>query len=255
MLNETVLSRLVAAGQTLDVSNPIYMQAEAVASMPRVLDSPPKPITLRKLDDSQAYGACNEFVSSFTGFKQSMNVETSRVQIGDMTRFCDPDIYYALHCLGVFCTHSNKERAVAAGDLFKLIMTTPGEVLTTALVYERLNSVKKPDYYKKEFLRALKACLFINNSTTLLWLTLASDHGYYANASEAGRSYIESHDLDEKGLKKFLNEQWALAKEDSEFMKKILKPVCNKWMVGMIYALHTTNPDVLRTVGQCDGFR
>lgn len=254
MLSEAVLSRLLNSGQALDVSNPIYLQAEAVSSMPRTLDKAPKPIVLRKLDDSRAYGACNEFISAFTEFKESMNVETSRVQIGNMVRFCDPDVYYALHCLGTFCVHSNQDRAAAAGSLFKTIMTTPGEILTTALVYERLKSVKKPEYYTKEFLRALHACMFVHNATTLCWLTLASDHSYYVNASEAGRSYIESNSLDEKGLKKFLNEKWAEAKSDTEFMKKINKPMCNKWMTAMIYALHKSDPEVLKTVDDCNGF-
>lgn len=254
MLNEAILSRLLSNGHKLDVSDPIFMQAEAVSSMPRKWDKAPKPVTLRKLDDSKAYGACNEFIDSYTEYKTSMNLETAQVQIGNMVRFCDPDVFYALHCLGLFCVHGNQERATAAGNLFKVIMTTPGEVLTVAVVYDKLRSLKGVDYYTKEFLRALHACMFVHNATTLCWLTMASDHSYYAEASKAGASYIESQDLDENGLRKFLNEQWALAKADSEFMKKINKPMCNKWMTGMIYALHTTNPDVLKTVDDCDGF-
>ena len=84
-------------------------------------------------------------------------------------------------------------------------------------------------------------------------MTLDSDHAYYKEASKLGAQLIRERELDEKSLKEFLNEQWVSAKADTEFMKKLYKPMCNKWMSAMIYALKD-NPVVFETSGSFDGF-
>lgn len=254
MVREDVLARMLQAGEILDVSNPLYLQAEAVSSKSRILDKPPRTIVLRKLDDSKGFGAAAEFIDMYTSFKRSMNLEVAKIQMGTAVRFCDPEVFYALHCLGLFSRHCVAERAQAAAELFKLIMTTPGEVLSVALIYERLKAFKRNDYYTKQFVMALRACLFMQKEAILLWITLASDHTYYKEASKLGARLIDNQDWNEKELKQFLNAKWAEAKEDKEFIKQLYKPMCNKWMTAMIYALKDEHPEVLKTSGNSDGF-
>ncbi len=254
MLSEEIISRLITAGEKIDPSNPVYWEANAVSSKPRVLDKAPPYIKLRKLDDGQRYGACYEFISSYSDYKKSMNLEMACIRVGELERLCDPDIFYALHCLGKACIHCDLERATAAADLFKLLMTTPGEVLTVKIVYDRLKQVKSKDYYTKQFLQALQLCLFGGNSVNLYWLSIASDHGVYKNASKLGASMIAEKGWNETDVKKELNTAYAQAKEDKEFMKSLYRPACNKYMAAMIYLLKDKHPEALDTTGSRDGF-
>lgn len=253
MLREDILIRMQQAGQALNLENPIYLKADGLSRLPRKLDKAPKPITLRAPSLEQSYGCANEFIMMYNEQRTSQGLETAKIRVNNAVRFCDPEVYYALYCLALNSVHCVPERAVAAGDLFKTIMTTPCNVLTVAKVYERLQTMHPKEYYMKQLMMALKACLFGSNSAVLYWMTLASDHAYYKEASKLGAQLIRERELDEKSLKEFLNEQWVSAKADTEFMKKLYKPMCNKWMSAMIYALKD-NPVVFETSGSFDGF-
>lgn len=254
MLREDILIRMQQAGEALDVSNPVYLQAEGISRLPRKLDKAPKPIKLKTIDLDQQYGCANEFIMMYSEYKQSMNLEVAKIQVAGNVRFCDVEVYYALHCLALCGIHCIPERATAASDLFKLIITTPCQVLTAKAVYERLQSIKKPDYYTKQFRTALSACIFGDSTVILYWLTLASDHGYYENASKCGAQFIREKGFNELELRKFLNEKYAEARADLEFMKQLYKPMCNKWMTAMIYTLKGQSPEVLQTTGSSEGF-
>lgn len=253
MLREDILIRMQQAGQHLDVENPVYLKADGLSRLPRKLDKAPKPITLRAPSLEQSYGCANEFIMMYNEQRTTQNLETAKIRVNNAVRFCDPEVYYTLYCLALNSMHCLPERATAAGDLFKLIMTTSCEVLTVAKVYERLKDLKPKDYYTKQYLAALRVCLFNSNTVILFWFTLASDHGYYKNASQLGANLIQEKEFDETSLKKFLNEQWSVAKSDKDFLQKLYKPMCNKWMSAMIYALKD-NPDVFVTAGSSDGF-
>lgn len=253
MLREDILIRMQQAGQRLDIENPVFLKADGLSRLPRKLDKAPKPIKLKAPSLEQSYGCANEFVIMYNEQRTSQNLETAKIQVHNAVRFCDPEVYYALYCLALNSMHCLPERASAAGDLFKTIMTTPCEVLTVAKVYERLKEVKSKDYYTKQYLTALRVCLFDRDAVILLWFTLASDHAYYKNASKLGSQLIREKGFDEPALKKFLNEQWAICKNDKEFLQKIYKPMCNKWMTAMIYTLRD-NPEVFVTAGSSDGF-
>lgn len=213
------------------------LQYEAIERQPRVLDGEPKKISINRAKDIQPYGCCSEFVMAYGDVKASATLEQAAIEIKGVTRICDVEIYIALKTLisqGVTCIC---DKAEACYNLCRIIMTTQGDTLTKARVFEALNKYKTDNYYEQELIKALNITLFNESMASLYWVSLCESTGFYVDAIEKGKEVITQNCETEKDVNKFLNEQYKLAKDDKEFMAKIYKPGANKWLTAMLYFL------------------
>lgn len=227
---------------------------EAVERKPRHLDKAPSKITFTKVSDIQEYGCCSEFIICFNELKDNLKEDLCYVDMKGVKRLCDPDVFLTLQTLiqqSITCT---EERASACFDLFRIIMMLPVEVLTAKAVYEKLASYKASNYYAKELLTAISICLFGNSVHVAYFANLCEYSGFYLKAIELGKEVISKECSNEKEVDAFLKVNYALAKEDKDFMQQIYKPGANKYLIAMIYYLKDKHPEVMNTGNTEGGF-
>ena len=130
------------------------------------------------------------------------------------------------------------------------------DTLTLTRVHEELYNYKTDDYYINELIAGTLSCLFPNDDmrAECHWKSIVDFRGYYGAAVELGAEVIRKNCKTEKDVQKFLGEQYKLAKEDKEFMKNIYKPGANKWLIGMLYYLRESNPEILEPSKDSVGF-
>lgn len=254
MLDAVVQQRLREAGQTLDTSNMLYLRAEAVGNSPRVLDKPMAAMKIPSCPFDTTYGCCAEFISAYNTYKNSLRVEQAKINYNGTDKFCDVDIYYALYTLGMQGICCVDERSGACAKLFRMIVATEGDTITVSRVYNTLSSYKPATYFEKELLKAITVCLFNENAVVLEWLSLIEPRGFYEEAIQRGREYIQQSELNKRSLRTFLQENYSKATADKEFMKSLYKPACNKWLIGMIFFLKDKYPEVLEYSKTSQGF-
>lgn len=218
---------------------------EAIERKPRVLDKAPKRLNFTKATDIQVYGCCSEFVITYNDLKSNISIEQATLDIKGNKRFCDVEVYLALQALiqQGFCNSADK--AAACFDVFKIIMTTPGETLTTGRVYNTLKDYQPMNYYAGELIKAIQVCLFNEKLPVLYWINLVEYSGFYATALELGKEVIRENCETEKDVEKFLRPLYKEAKNDKEFIDSLYKPACNKWLIAMLYYLRKEHPEAL----------
>lgn len=230
------------------------LRYEAIERMPRILDKPPKRLNFNKAKDIEVYGCCSELTMCYKELKEACTYEQCKLDLKGKTRYCDVDVFLILQALINQSICNSKERAEACMDVFKVIMLTPGDVLTTARVYETLKNYQPYNYYAGELVKGIHICLFNEKAPVLYWVSLCDFTGYYKEAIELGREVIRQNCETEKDVEKFLRPLYREAKADEEFMSKIYKPGANKWLIPMLYQLSKNNPDILNVTVKEDGF-
>lgn len=230
------------------------LKYESVERKPRVLDKPPKRLVLTKAVDVKAYGCRAEFIMCYEDKKSSCKRETASLDLKGVVRYCDVDVYLVLQTLieQGFC--KIEERATACFDLFRTIMTTPGETLTVGRVYDALKEYTPTSYYAGELVKAIHVCIFNEKAPALYWMDLCEYTGFYRNAIELGKAVIRDNCETEKDVEKFLRPLYKQAKSDEEFISKIYTAGANKWLIPMIYYLKDTHPEVLESNTTGGGF-
>lgn len=230
------------------------LRYEAMERKARVLDKAPKRLNLTKSSDIQCYGCCSEFVMCYNDIRDSNKLEQATVNMRGISRFCDVEIYYVLQALiqQGFC--KIEDRAAACFDLFRVIITTPGETLTTARVYESLQKYKPLNYYAEELVKGIGIAVYNEKAHVFYWVSLCEYTGFYAKAIEVGKQVIRDNCETEKEVEQFLRPYYKKAKEDEEFMSKVFKQGANKWLIPMLYYLKDTHPEVLEPNTSDNGF-
>lgn len=246
---QTLQKRGVGLGDINEV-----LRYEAVERKPRILDKAPKRLNMTKASDIQSYGCCSEFVMCFNEVKTSSNLEQAVIDLRGVRRYCDVDVYYVLQALikQGFCMSEN--RAAACFDVFKVIMTTPGETLTTARVYESIKNYKALNYYAEELIKGINIALYGEKAPVLYWVSLCEYAGFYSKALELGKEVIRKNCESEKEVERFLRPYYKAAKEDKEFMEGVFTQGANKWMVPMLYYLKDKHPEALEPNTSDEGF-
>lgn len=230
------------------------LEYEAIERKPRVLDKAPKRLNLTKASDIEVYGCCAEFIMCFKDKKANINLEQATLDLRGVKRYCDTDVYFTLLSLieQGFCYTA--DRAAACFDVFKVIMTTPGDTLTTKRVYDALTNYQPMNYYAEELVKAINVCLFNEKAPVLYWLNLCEFSGFYPKAIELGKNVIRDNCETEKDVEKFLRPFYKQAKDDKEFMDNLYKPGANKWLIPMLYFLREQHPEVLEPNSKGGGF-
>lgn len=252
MKDQVVLKSLSEKGIPLDIEH--ILPYEAMEMKERVLDGPPKRLKLNSVTEKDVYGICNEFIMTYNSIKDSFSYEVTRIDLRGNTRICDTDVFYVLQALITEGICYDEDKAQACFNLFRIIMTTPGDMLSKAVLYPVLTDYKPADFYEKQLLNAIKVCLFNVTAPVLYWVKICELSGFYKNAVKLGCEVIAEECKSEKDVKDFLNPKYKEAKEDKEFMRSIYKQGANKWLIAMIWHLHKEHPEVMDASTSKDGF-
>ena len=252
MKDPVVLKSLADKGIPLDTEH--ILPYEAMEMKPRVLDSAPKRLKLMIVEDKDVYGIRNEFIMTFNNNHDPNSLEVTRIDMKGNTRVCDNDVFYVLQALITEGICYSEEKAEACFNLFRIIMTTPCDVLSKSVLYPVLSSYKPKEFCEQQLLDGIMICLFKVGAPVFYWHDLCNLQGFYKNAVKLGDKVIEENCKTEKDVKTFLNPIYKKAKEDKEFMKSIYKQGANKWLIAMIYYLKDSNPEVMDASTNTDGF-
>lgn len=221
---------------------------EAPEHKPRVFDKPPKRLTLNRVKPDTHYNTYNELVMSYENAVQTKPVESGTLNIKGLVRPCDAKIYYVLQALITESFTSVEAKAEACFELFRIIMTTPGEAVTVEAVRNVLDAYTPNEFYVGELYKAIRYVLFDENTLITHWLELINYSNIFTNAVNLGKKHVASFD-DIAALDKWLREQYTLYKEDTDFYnthaKEFKRLGVSKALISMIHYLSPTNPEVL----------
>lgn len=252
MKDEVVVASLRKRGANINDMQEI-LRYEAIERQPRHLDKAPKRLSFVKAESIETYGCCSEFIMRYNDLRDQSKLEQATIDMHGHVRLCDVEVYLALKALIEQGFTNTEEIAMACFDVFKALMTAPGDVLTIGSVYSVISKPISDNYYVKELVNGLRVCLFNEKAPVLHWISLCESVGCYNKAIELGRDVISRNCKTEKDVEKFLRPIYKEASSDKEFMGKIYKPAANKWLIPMIYILQTEHPEVLDSSSP-DGF-
>ena len=257
MRDTIVLQNLHKRGINLNDMDTL-LRYEAPERKPRVLDSAPKRITLVKVKPSElvTLGCRAQLMNMYEFIIDELNGDTFTIDIKGYKRYCDKRVFAILQALIRLGYTKSESIAKACFEVFRTIVMCKCDTLTLTRVHEELYKYKTEDYYINELLAGTLACLFPNDDmrAECHWKSIVDFRGYYGAAVELGTEVIRKNCKTEKDVQKFLGEQYKLAKEDKEFMKNIYKPGANKWLIGMLYYLRESNPEILEPSKDSVGF-
>lgn len=239
MRDPIVLQALREKGVELD--DMLRQRYEAMEHKPRILDSPPGKIKLARVKDPAEYGIAVQFKELYNQAYGTVDSEIFYIDVGGVKKIVlDANVYYALRALIIQNMALSEQLAFACGNLFKAIALHAGEnteVVTEQNMYDVLKSYKAETYAETVLVRAVQETCFSQNSTVMLWRSLAASDGYYMYAIHKGEEYVESSLKSDKDLKEFIRVNYKAAKADKDFMKRLIKDVPSKALIAMIYFL------------------
>ena len=244
MKDIVVIQSLQKRGVGLGDINEV-LKYEAMERKPRVLDKAPKRLVMTKASDIKSYGCCSEFIMCFNELKSSNSLEQATINMRGVSRYCDVDVYYVLQALIKQGFNVTEDRAEACFDLFRVIMTTPGEVLTSKRVEDTLAKYTPINYYSEELLKGIYVVLFDEKLPVIHWMSICEYNGFYTKAFELGKALVRSTCDTEKDVERLLAAEYKQAKNDEEFMAKVYTQGANKWMMGLLYKLKEKHPEVM----------
>jgi hypothetical protein len=227
---------------------------EAIERKPRYLDKAPRRLNLTKASDITVFGCYSDFIMHYIEIKKISYLEQAVIDLKGVKRFCDPDVYRVLYVLMREGVCNNLERAQACFDVFKTIITTPGDTLTVGKVYSALAEYQPMNYYAGELVKSIHVCLFNEKAPVLYWFCLCEFSGFYGVAMELGKDIIRENCESEKDVEKFLRPVYKQAKDDKEFMENVYAPGANKWLIPILYLLKDSHPEALNPNTKGGGF-
>ena len=230
------------------------LRYEAPEHLPRILDKPPKRISLRKAKDVPVYGCKQEFIMAYNDLLREVSSDVFSLDFKGNLKYCDKEVFVALQTLITQSLCKTKERAEACFELFRIISTAPFDTLTLERIYTTLSSYTTTSYYAGQLLEALHVCLFNTDSVILYYNQLIEYSGFYKTAFDLGRDAVKRNCKTEKDVERYLRMFYNEAKADKDFMKHIYKPGANKWLIAVIYLLKDEHPEVLEPNNSNVGF-
>ena len=174
------------------------LRYEAPEHLPRILDKPPKRISLRKAKDIPVYGCKQEFIMAYNDLLREVNSDVFSLDFKGNLKYCDKEVFVALQTLITQSLCKTKERAEACFDLFRIISTAPFDTLTLERIYTTLSSYTTTNYYAGQLLEALHVCLFNTDSVILhstkftLFILVKEKLEYFPNTF-SNKTFLKLH--------------------------------------------------------------
>lgn len=216
-----------------------------ICLQPRILDKPPKRISLKKLDNPNRYGCREIFIATYSHMMESFDFEQYSIEIQGVIKFCDKEVFVILSTLYQMGITNIQDRSIACGDVFRWILSRPCEVLSKSIIESEISKYDPINYWASEIINGVKICVFNMPSHVLLWETLCDYKGFYKKAIELGKEVIERECHNDNEVEEFLKPLRIEAKKDEDFKSKINKKGANKYLLPMLYYLKDSNPEVL----------
>ena len=249
MNDVVVIQSLRERGYNMDNLEEILMY-EAIEKKPRVLDKPPKRLSLVRGKDLPVYSTYTEFLMTFKDKKDSNTLDTAQLNIKGVVRYCDVDVFLVLQSLISEGFTKSADKARACFDLFRVIMMTPGDTVTIGRVHESLTDYLPINFYAGELYKAICNCLFEDTPLMLYWIELANYDKTYKKAVRLGKTVILESDAEtESDVDKLCKQFYSEYKDDEDFVAKYAKEFrktgATKPLIGMIHHLYKEHPEVL----------
>lgn len=230
------------------------LRYEAMERKPRVLDKPPKRITLTKAKEVVVFGYKEELIATYQNLLETCTGPVYGIDIKGVSRYCDKEVFALLQSLIYLGMTNTQLRADACFEVFRTIVMCQCDTLTTERIYRAIKEIKSDNYYVNETVAAINLCLYNNTSIEMYWKSLIDFKEFYGKAQELGGPYLTERCETEKDVRKLLSDAYKSAKEDKDFMNNIYKGGVNKWMIGMLYLLKDEHPEVLQPSSSNIGF-
>lgn len=211
----------------------------------RILDKAPKRVTLFHVSGLDVCGTAQTFVMLYSNIRSQYPLEVAAIDVKGVKRFCDVEIYWTLQALLRLCLGKNLDRITAACDVFRTILTIPGDSLTKERVYQALFHYTPVNYYAGQLVDGIHVAVYGELESVLYWKSLVEFSGFYAKGFKLGCDTIRAECKTTKDVDKFCAEQSKLARADKDFMKRIYKPGANKYLIAMLYYLKEAHPEVI----------
>lgn len=236
MKDPVVLQQLRDKGITPTESD--LLRYEAVERKPRVLDDVPPRIKVMRMDNPVPCGMSAQFIETYNESVSTIQEEVYFVDIEGRGQIqLDAKVFHVLRTLILSNISFSEELSQACADLFKTVTLCGSNPVTEGKLYSILNEYKTTNYSEKTIIETILGLCFSDNGTVLLWNNMAQSDGYYMYAIKRGAEYVKQNNMSEKDLKQFIREKGKSAKEDKEFMSKLIKGIPTKALIAMIYEL------------------
>lgn len=225
---------------------------EAVERKPRVWDKEPRRVTLKRAKETPTFGCKQEFIIMYNNLLEGTAGELFTIDLGSVRRTCDKQVFVVLQTLIRQSVNYNKSIAENCYELFRIICTIPEDVITIKRVYNALLTTKGMDYWGKQLLEAVRACLFGENPMALYWDAICEFTGLYKECYTRGRDFVVAHFETEKEINTFVRNNYKEAKADKAFMDNTYTDGISKPLIAMLYVLGKDMPEVLKVDDNSD---
>lgn len=244
MLDNISIQRIQELG---DPGNDVLARMYVISEQPKVLDTPPKKLTLTKLKSAEVFGVKNEFIALYNRNYNEVNSEMYVFSLPQGDRTMDKAVHTVLKTLIYLGVNYNKEISDVCLTLFKQICFRQVSHISTTELYKIVLENKTQDYYLKQILDAISCCVFSEQELALHWRVVSYACGCYGKAILAGEQYVTSKFQTSKEMDVALNESYKEAKKDKVFMSRLLKGIPPKPLIGYLWLVKDTHPEYLDT--------
>lgn len=221
---------------------------EAMERRARILDKPPKQVTLSRVGEINPCGTAQKFTMIYNQLVTEGSLELGVIDLRGTKRYCDVSVFYTLQSLVRLSIGKSMDLVKAACDIFKLLIMHPCETLTEGVMYDLLKNYVPINFYAAELVNGIHIAVYKEEAVALYWKSLCEFMGFYTEAIEPGMKVIRANCKNEKEVRSFCTKLYKDAKADTEFMSKIYKPGANKWLIAMLYYLYPTMPKIVDNV-------
>lgn len=218
---------------------------EAMERRARILDKPPKQVTLSRVGEINPCGTAQKFIMIYNQLMSEGSLEMGTIDLKGNKRYCDVSVFYTLQTLVRLSMGKSLDLVKAACDIFRLIITHPCDTLTEGIMYGLLKNYIPVNYYASELVNGIQIAVYKEEAVALYWKSLCEFMGFYTEAITPGMKVIKENCKTEKEVRSFLTKLYKEAKANESFMSKIYKPAANKWLIAMLYYLHPTMPQLV----------
>lgn len=234
----------------------LQLYEEQMRRTPRTLDKPPSHVKLNKLTDPTVCGYVESFKTLYNSYVGTVSAKEYGVLFPDgVTKVtCDERVFYVLKALVVANVCHDEEYSMACSQAFTKIVLSGNKHLDEQTFYQVLNTLPTPDYADACVVKAIRDLIFEDSAAVFEWHRLVNATMLYPNIRKVMEEEIIQNNYTVKELTKVLNAEYAKAKEDKEFMQKIVKGVPHKSVVGALYKHHVEHPEVLEVLDSGEGF-
>lgn len=210
---------------------------ETIERKKRILDGPPKRISLTSYEVDSEIGVKQEFILLYTEMKKEILGDTFILDLGHSKKYYDYEVYTVLQTLFRMSISYSQEIAVACFDIFKTLGVNEYDIVTKERAYELVLGIVTKDYYKSQIISGIMFSLYGKDTMGVYWKSIAKFNGIYKNAYMKGVEFVSKNYKTEKELNVALKEEYKKAKEDKEFLSKIYEKGLSKEMLAMVYML------------------